>query len=64
MNLLWQIERHLKETGMAPTVFGRLAVRDPRLVHDLRRGRQPGRKMEQRVRAFMNSRKEAKTCER
>src|SRR3546814_4170331 len=39
MSLLWQIERHLKETGTPPTLFGRRAVRDPRLVHDLRRGR-------------------------
>jgi hypothetical protein len=65
MNLLWQIERHLKETGMAPTLFGRRAVRDPRLVHDLRRGRQAGPRMEQRVRAFIISQKtETTTCDR
>lgn len=65
MDLLWQIERHLKETGTPATQFGRLAVKDPRLVHDLRRGRQPGTRMERRVRAFMNSRSvEAQTCER
>lgn len=57
MTLLWQIERHLKETGTSPTTFGRLAVRDPRLVHDLRRGRQPGPGMEQRVQAFITNRK-------
>src|SRR3546814_19724689 len=47
MSLLWQIERHLKETGTPPTLFGRRAVRDPRLVHALRRGRPPGPRMEQ-----------------
>lgn len=63
MNLLWQIERHLKETDTAPTVFGRRAVRDPRLVHDLRRGRQAGPRMEQRIRAYMNAHKEVQACE-
>lgn len=38
---------------MPATKFGRLAVRDPRLVHDLRRGRQPGRRMTARVRGFI-----------
>lgn len=57
MTLLWQIERHLKETDTPPTTFGRLAVKDPRLVHDLRRGRQPGPAMERRVHAFINDRK-------
>ncbi|API59137.1 hypothetical protein BSL82_07295 [Tardibacter chloracetimidivorans] len=65
MSLLWQIERHLKETGTPPTLFGRRAVRDPRLVHDLRRGRQPGQRMERRVLAFINSHnKEATKCDR
>src|SRR3546814_7436071 len=65
MSLLWQIERHLKETGTPPTLLGRRAVRDPRLVHDLRRGRQPGQRMERRVLAFINSHnKEATKCDR
>ncbi len=65
MSLLWQIERHLKETSTPATRFGRMAVKDPRLVHDLRRGRQPGPKMERRVLAFINTRaKEVQTCGR
>lgn len=65
MSLLWQIERYLKQTGTPATRFGRHAVRDPRLVHDLRRGRQPGVKMERRVRAFMeNQPKETQACAR
>lgn len=62
MSLLWQIERHLKETGTPPTRFGRMAVKDPRLVHDLRRGRQPGSRMERRVLAFIQMRREGVRC--
>lgn len=53
MSLLIEIDRYCRATGMPVTKFGRLAVSDPRLVHDLRRGRQPGRHMTVRVRAFI-----------
>ncbi len=39
---------------MPPTVFGRAAVRDPRLVSDLRGGREPGARLKRRVEHFMN----------
>jgi len=39
MKLLDRIERHLKETHMSATRFGRRAVGDPRFVLDLRMGR-------------------------
>lgn len=39
---------------MPPTVFGRAAVRDPRLVGDLRGGREPGPRLKIRVEHFMN----------
>ncbi|CAN5198605.1 hypothetical protein BH09PSE3_BH09PSE3_01430 [soil metagenome] len=55
MHLLRKIEVHLRHTGMAPTRFGRDAVRDPRLVHDMRRGREPGPAMTKRVVAFIDS---------
>jgi hypothetical protein len=54
MHLLRTIEIFMKETGIAPTRFGRDAVRDPRLVHDLRLGREPGERMRRRVEHFMN----------
>ncbi len=57
MHLLREIEVHLRRTGMAPTRFGRESVRDPRLVHDMKRGREPGRAMIARVLAFIESRK-------
>jgi hypothetical protein len=53
MSLLHAIETCLKVTNIPPSRFGRDSVRDPRLVHDLRRGRQPGRRMEARVRSHI-----------
>lgn len=53
MHLLRHIERFLKESGVAPTRFGRESVRDPRLVHDLRRGREPGARMRRRVEHYI-----------
>ncbi|WP_417611546.1 hypothetical protein [Parasphingorhabdus sp.] len=38
---------------MAWTRFGRLAVRDPRFVQDLRNGREPGKIVSDRVEEFM-----------
>jgi hypothetical protein len=54
MSTLRRIEQFLRRTGMAPTVFGRRAVRDPRLVFDLRQGREPGDRMRRRLEHFMN----------
>lgn len=54
MALLRKIEKFLQETGMAPTRFGRNSVRDPRLVFDMRNGREPGMRMTKRVEHFMN----------
>jgi hypothetical protein len=53
MSLLYQIESCLRTTRVPASRFGRDAVRDPRIVHDLRRGRQPGPGMEQRLRAHL-----------
>lgn len=56
MTLMTDIDRYLRHTGMPETKFGRLAVRDPRLVGDLRRGRCPGPRMTARVQAFIAER--------
>lgn len=53
MPLRLEIERFLRAHGMPPTLFGRLSVRDPRFVLDLRMGREPRMRMRQRVRTFM-----------
>jgi hypothetical protein len=53
--LLHHIERFLRETGIPATRFGRDAVNDPRLVLDLRNGREPGTRMRCRIEHFMNT---------
>ncbi|MEM8695547.1 MAG: hypothetical protein AAGE05_05945 [Pseudomonadota bacterium] len=53
MSLLIDIDRFLRHTDMPPTRFGREAVNDPRLVFDIRRGRECGPKMRDRVRAYI-----------
>ncbi|WP_088182287.1 hypothetical protein [Sphingobium sp. Z007] len=52
--LLRMIEQFLREFKMPPTTFGRACARDPRLVFDLRLGRQPGDRIKRRVEHFMN----------
>jgi hypothetical protein len=53
--LIREIEKFLRRTGLAPTRFGRLAASDPRLVFDLRNGRDPRKRMKLRVEHFMNT---------
>lgn len=53
MAVLRKIQKFLKHSGMPPTKFGRLAVRDPRLVGDLRNGREPGARMVRRIETFL-----------
>ena len=52
--LIRKIEKFLRQTGMPPTKFGRLATHDPRFVLDLRNGRIPRARLEKRVEHFMN----------
>ncbi|OYW46628.1 MAG: hypothetical protein B7Z08_07105 [Sphingomonadales bacterium 32-68-7] len=52
--LLRKIEVFLRRTGMPATRFGRLAAHDPRFVLDLRLGRTPRPRTEDRVEHFMN----------
>ena len=53
MSMLRKIEIYLKKTAMPPTRFGRLAVNDPRLVGDLKNGREPGSRVVARIEAFL-----------
>lgn len=53
MSLLGEIDIYLRRTGISPSTFGRRAVNDPRLVHDLRRGRTPGADIRSRVEAML-----------
>ena len=53
--LIRDIERFLRQSGLPPTTFGRLAASDPRLVFDLRNGREPRKGLRIRVEHFMNT---------
>lgn len=53
MSVHREIEKFLRRTDMPPARFGRLAAGDPRLVFDLRRGREPGPRLTARLRAFL-----------
>ena len=47
------VERFLREQDLPPTKFGRLAARDPRLVLDMRMGREIRPDMEIKLRQFI-----------
>ena len=53
MDVLWKINGFLRANRMPPSTFGRLAVNDPRLVWDLRNGREPRPRMIRRIEAFL-----------
>lgn len=53
--LLRKIEQFLEHSGMAWTKFGRLVAHDPRLVGDMRNGRQPREALIERVEAFIKA---------
>jgi 2,4-dienoyl-CoA reductase-like NADH-dependent reductase (Old Yellow Enzyme family) len=53
MSTLRKIERFLRARNMPPTRFGRLAINDPRLVNDLRNGRELRARTAERVERFL-----------
>jgi len=53
MTMLVEVDRFLRASGMSATRFGRLAVGDPGLVRDLRRGRALRPATSARIAAFM-----------
>ena len=54
--ILREIEQYLRRTGVKPTRFGREVVNDPRLVFDLRMGREPRAKTVEKVRSYIEAR--------
>lgn len=50
-----RVERHISETGISATAFGKMAVADPKFVFDLRNGRTPNLKIVDRVEEFMRA---------
>ena len=57
MSLLPEIESFIANQRIAPTRFGRLAARDPRLIDDLRKGRRMRPATEARLRAYIEHRR-------
>lgn len=57
--LLCAIRHACKKHGIPESRFGRDAAGDPRLVRDLRNGREPGSKVQSKVIAFLVSLGEA-----
>ena len=55
MHITRLIERFLRDQNLPPTKFGRLAARDPRLVLDIRMGREIRPEMEAKLRLFMGT---------
>lgn len=55
MSTLSSIEHFLRRTGMQPARFGREAVRDPRFVFDLRKGREPTARTRRRIGYYMDA---------
>jgi hypothetical protein len=53
MTLLQTIERHLKISGQPHTHFGRTVARDPHLVGDMRRGREVGPRLAERINHYL-----------
>jgi hypothetical protein len=51
-----RIELYLRRTRTPPTRFGRDSIGDPRLVADLRNGRELRQKTEARVHAWLDAR--------
>lgn len=52
--LVKRIDAFLKYADMPPSVFGRSVARDPRLVSDLRNGREAGPSLVRRADTFMH----------
>jgi hypothetical protein len=62
MEINHKIERFLRKYGMAPATFGRRVARDPRLVLDMRRGRELRAPMVAKAEAFMAAHIEAEAA--
>ena len=52
--ILYLVEKFLRRTHIPATRFGRIVAKDPRLVHDMRNGREIGPSLRGRIEHFMN----------
>ena len=56
MHLRRRIDLFLRRSRMSPTTFGREAINDPRLMHDLNNGRELREKTVERIVAWLDAR--------
>lgn len=61
--LLADVERFLEQTGVTPTAFGQMALNDPTLVHEMRRGRECKRATRAKIRDFIVSETSRRSAE-
>lgn len=57
--LLAKVERFLKRSNMSAAKLGKLALKDPRFVYQLRKGRDPGWKTQQKIEQFIREQRGA-----
>lgn len=57
-SFLGEVEAFLAASKIDPTAFGKMAMKDPSFVFDLRNGRSPSGKTMDKVRAWMVAQKE------
>ncbi len=55
MDLRRRIELYLRRTHIAPTRFGREAINDPRLIADMRNGRELRETTAARIHAWLDA---------
>lgn len=55
MSLLRDIESACRRNDIPPSTFGRCAVRDPRLIEDIRRGRTVGPALRHQIISFIST---------
>jgi 2,4-dienoyl-CoA reductase-like NADH-dependent reductase (Old Yellow Enzyme family) len=55
VHILRDVEKFLNNKSMTAAKFGREAVKDPRFVFDLRKGREPRARTIEKVRAFLEA---------
>lgn len=55
MHLLREVEKFLRASEISAARFGREAMRDPRFVFDLRKGREPRHRTVTKVLAYLET---------
>ncbi len=53
MHILRIVEKFMRENDIAPTKFGRIVAKDPRLVLDMRMGREVRPPMQRKIKDFI-----------